>query len=101
MKASISNSIQRSAVYLKRGELDFALASIDGLSEHLESITIRGSEAEGSEEFTASQLNHIETALRNASLAILTQRLENARDSLSEALAILSGEVITGTPAWP
>jgi len=75
--------------YLNRGQLDYALASIDGLAEHIESISVRGREAEGAEEFTDGQLQHIESALRDASLGILTHQVEDARVSLSGALDLL------------
>jgi hypothetical protein len=90
VKASIANSIQRSLEYLELGQLDYALASIDGLAEHIESIGVRGNEAEGAEEFAASDLKQIEAALRDASLDILMQKPEHARARLTSALSVLS-----------
>jgi hypothetical protein len=100
VKASIANSIERSLEYLRLGQMDYALASIDGLAEHVESITIRGREAEGSEEFTRNQLTRIESALRDASLDILTQRQDQAQGQLETALSIVISEgSISGAPA--
>jgi len=76
--------------YLNRGQLDYALASIDGLAEHIESIAVRGRAAEGAEEFTSAQLHQMESALREASLGILTHQVDNARTSLSGALDLLN-----------
>ena len=93
MKASIANSIQRSLDYVGLGELDYALASIDGLAEHVESIGMRGQAAEGAEEFTSDQLTRIEAALRDASLDILMQNPEHARARLGDALSLVSTAV--------
>ena len=90
MKASIANSIQRSLGYLETGQFDYALASIDGLGEHVESLTTRGREADGAEEFAATELVQIEAALRDASLDILMQRPQAAHERLSAALSALT-----------
>jgi len=90
VKASIANSIQRSLEYVGLGALDYALASIDGLAEHVESIGVRGQDAEGAEEFTSEQLARIEAALRDASLDILMHNAEHARARLGEALSLVS-----------
>lgn len=89
MKASIVNSIERALAWINEGQLDYALASIDGLAEHLESINIRGKEAEGAEELSADQIFRMESALREASIGILTHHLERARAELSDARAAL------------
>jgi hypothetical protein len=100
VKASIANSIQRSLDYLRLGQLDYALASIDGLAEHVESITVRGPAAEGSEEFTRRQLVEMEAALRDASLDILTHQPDHATAKLSATLTmILAGGFASGAPA--
>jgi hypothetical protein len=90
VKASIANSIQRAVDYLELGQLDYALASLDGLAEHVESISLRGEAAEGAEEFTPEQLASIERFLRDASLDILLHTPEHARGRLSTALLLLS-----------
>jgi len=89
VKATIANSIDRSLQYLKRGQIDYALAYTDDLAEHLERVVARGEHAEGSEEFTTSQLTQMEEALQEATFRIVTDRTDGARASLSRALAML------------
>jgi hypothetical protein len=97
VKASIANSIERALAWVEQGELDYALASIDGLAEHLESISVRGKDAEGAEELSADQIVSIEEALREASMGILTHRLEHAQAELSGARKALQSGPITTT----